>query len=349
MEQMTAGEGEMSSAAQQSPGSPPPVVGRSRPAGRLGIPSFNTIGRYGTLIGLVAMVIFFGFAAPNFLTGQNWLNILESASIVGIIGAGLTVTLTMNDFDLSIGQVSSMSGMFAAGIAVTQGTAFGMLAGVGLGAAAGVANGLAVTLLGASAFIVTLGTSFIVEGIIFGYKSGSQISFGIPNDFTNIGLGSALGVKYLVWIWIGVSLLLMIVLHHTPVGRRMYAVGGNPTAARLSGISIPRTRFTAFVIAGLCSGFGGILLASNLGTGNPLAGVGYLLEGFTVCFLGAATLKDGQFNIFGTFVGAIILRTLENGLVIQGASGSWQKIAKGLVLIAAVGITGLLRRSSTRA
>lgn len=332
----------------QASGSASPAVSRSSLV-RLGVPHLATIGRFSTLIFLVAMVIFFGFAAPNFATGQNWLNILESASILGIIAAGLTVTLTMNDFDLSIGQVSSMSGMFAAGIAVTNGTALGMLAGIGLGAAAGVANGLAVTILGASAFIVTLGTSFVVEGIIFGYKSGSQISFGLPNDFTNLGLGSGLGVKYLVWIWIGVSLVLMVVMHHTPLGRRMYAVGGNPTAARLSGISIPRTRFTAFVIAGICSGFGGILLASNLGTGNPLAGVGYLLEGFTVCFLGAATLRGGQFNIFGTFVGAIILRTLENGLVIEGASGSWQKIAKGLVLIAAVGITGVLRRNASRA
>ena len=344
-----AGEGEMtSSTAPAGSPAPPPATAsaHARPARRLTVAS---VGRFSTLIFLVAMVIYFGFAAPNFLTGQNWLNILESASILGIIAAGLTVTLTMNDFDLSIGQVSSMSGMFAAGIAVTNGTALGFLAGIGLGAAAGVANGLAVTLLGASAFIVTLGTSFVVEGIIFGYKSGSQVSFGIPTDFSNLGLGEALGVKYLIWIWIAVSLVLMVVMHHTPLGRKMYAVGGNATAARLSGISIQKTRFTAFAIAGVCSGFGGILLASNLGTGNPLAGVGYLLEGFTVCFLGAATLRGGQFNIFGTFVGAIILRCLENGLVIQGASGSWQKIAKGMVLIAAVGITGVLRRSSQRA
>lgn len=303
-------------------------------------------GRFGTIIGLVGLCVFFSLKTDAFLTKDNLLTILDSSALLGIIAAGLTITLVMFDFDLSIGYTATLAGMFAAGVAVSHGTTWGILAGLFAGFLVGVANGAIVTLLNVSAFIATLGMGTILQGVIFGYKQGAQISFGLPEDFQTLGTGDLAGVGYLIWIMGGVMFVLWLMLQHTPLGRRMYAVGGNPTAARLSGIHIARTRFTAFVIAGLASGLAGVLLASNLGTGNPTAGLGYLLEAFTACFIGAATLRDGEFHIGGTLVGVLILGVLTNGLVLVGVAPDWQTIAKGAVLIGAVAIAGVMRKTA---
>ena len=318
------------------------------PAGRGVRRALLLLGRYGTIIGLVGLCAFFALKSDAFLTKDNLLIILDSSALLGIIAAGLTVTLVMFDFDLSIGYTATLAGMYAAGVAVDHGTTWGIAAGLLAGVLVGVANGAIVTLLNVSAFIATLGMATVIQGVIFGYRQGSQISFGLPEDFSSLGTGSFRGVSYLIWIMGGVMFVLWLMLQHMPLGRKMYAVGGNPTAARLSGIRIGRTRFIAFVIAGLAAGLAGVLLASNLGTGNPTAGIGYLLDAFTACFIGAATLRDGEFHIGGTLVGVLILGVLTNGLVLVGVAPDWQTISKGLVLIGAVAIAGVMRKSSLR-
>ena len=320
--------------------------GEEPPAGRRRSAALALLGRYGTILGLVGLCVFFALKSDAFLTKDNILTILDSSALLGIIAAGLTVTLVMFDFDLSIGFTATLAGMYSAGVAVDHGTKWGIAAGLLAGLVVGIANGTVVTLFNVSAFIATLGMGTVIQGVIFGYREGAQISFGLPEDFVTLGTGDFLGVSYLIWIMGGVMLVLWAMLQHTPLGRRMYAVGGNPTAARLSGIRIGRTRFTAFVIAGLASGLAGVLLASNLGTGNPTAGLGYLLDAFTACFIGAATLRDGEFHIGGTLVGVLTLGVLTNGLVLVGVAPDWQTISKGLVLIGAVAIAGVMRKSA---
>lgn len=308
----------------------------------------SSVGRFGTIIGLVALCAYFSIATDAFLTKENLLTILDSSALLGIIASGLTVTLVMFDFDLSIGYTATLAGMYSAGVAVNHGTTWGIAAGLFAGLVVGMANGAVVTMFNVSAFIATLGMGTIIQGVIFGYREGAQISFGLPENFTAIGTGDFIGVSYLIWIMGGVMVVLWLMLQHTRLGRQMYAVGGNPVAARLSGIHLGRTRFIAFMIAGLSSGLAGVLLASNLGTGNPTAGIGYLLDAFTACFIGAATLRDGEFHIGGTLVGVLILGVLTNGLVLVGVAPDWQTISKGGVLIAAVAIAGVMRKSALR-
>lgn len=307
------------------------------------------LGRYGTIIGLILLCAFFSLDSSVFLTSSNLLNILDASAVNGVIATGLTVTLVLLDFDLSVAYVANLAGMYAAGLSRDIGTGPAFLLATGVGLVVGLANGLIVTIFAVSAFIATLGTGLVLQGVIYGYTGGSEIATGLPNNFTNLGLGGFLGVHYLVWAMGGAMLLVWIMLSHTPLGRQMYAIGGNETAARLSGINVRRVRIAAFAISGTLAAFGGVMLASNLGAGQPDAASAYLFQAFTACFIGAATLRDGEFHIVGTFVGVVILGVLANGLILIGVGASWQYVVNGAFLIGSVALSGLLRRRAVRA
>jgi ribose transport system permease protein len=304
----------------------------------------RSVGRYGTVLGLVLLCVFFAVRSDVFLTKDNLLNILNASAVNGIIATGLTVTLVLFDFDLSIAYVANLAGMYAAGLSVDHGTTIGFLLAIGAGLLIGVINGLVVTTLNISAFIATLGMGLVIQGVIVGYTGGSQIVIGLPENFSVLGTGEILGVRYLVWMMLLVMALTWLMLMQTPLGRQMYAIGGNPVAARLSGINVRLVRIISFGICGTAAGLGGVLLASNLGAGNPAAASGYLFDAFTACFIGAATLRDGEFHVIGTLVGVLILGVLANGLILVGVGPAWQIAIKGLFLIGAVALSGLLRR-----
>jgi ribose transport system permease protein len=308
----------------------------------------RTGGRYGTIIGLLALCVFFALKSPVFLSKDNFLGILNASAVNGIIATGLTVTLVMLEFDLSVGYIANTAGMYAAGWARDIGTSWAFLLAILVGVVIGVANGVIVTVLLVSAFIATLGMGLVLQGVIYGYTGGSQI-VDLPSDFATVGIGEILGVHYIVWIMAGTMLLTWLMLAHTPLGRQMYAIGGNAAAARLSGINVRRVRVLAFAISGAMSALGGVLLASNLNAGQPAAATGYLFDAFTACFIGAATLRDGEFHVLGTLVGVLILGVLANGLILVDVGPSWQIAIKGLFLIGAVALSGVLRRRTVAA
>jgi ribose transport system permease protein len=327
--------------AEELSQAPPPVRELRRPDLAL---IGRSVGRYGTVIGLVVLSAYFALASDVFLTKDNLLNILNASAVNGIIATGLTVTLVAFDFDLSIAAVANLAGMYAAGLSVDHGVTIGFLLAIGVGLLIGVINGLIVTFLNISAFIATLGAGLVIQGVIIGYTGGSQIVIGLPENFTTLGIGEFLGVHYLVWVMLIVMAVTWLMLAHTPLGRQMYAIGGNPVAARLSGIDVRRVRIISFAICGTTAALGGVLLASNLGAGQPAAATGYLFDAFTACFIGAATLRDGEFHVPGTLVGVLILGVLANGLILVGVGPAWQTAIKGLFLIGAVALSGLLRR-----
>ena len=306
--------------------------------------SFQSIGRYGTILGLLVLLIIFSLKSDVFLQKQNLLNILSASALLGIISSGLTVAMVLMDFDLSIGYVATLGGMYSAGFSKSHGVLIGFTAGILIGIIVGVVNGLIVTFLNVSPFIATLGIGIILQGIIYSYTGGAQISDGLPDNFSKIGTGEIFGVSDLVWVMGFTMLIIWIMLTQTPLGRKMYAIGGNATAARLAGINVRGVRIAAFAISGATAAITGVCLASNLSAGNPTAALGYMLDAFTACFIGAATLRDGEFHILGTLIGVLILGVLANGLILLGVPPEWQTIIKGSVLIAAVAVSGLLRR-----
>lgn len=298
------------------------------------------ISRYGTIIGLVLLVVFFSITADSFFSLTNLQNLLQAGAVLGVIASGLTVVLILLDFDLSIGYVATAAGMLAAGTAQSRGTLGALVAVILLGVLIGLVNGFVVTKLNVSAFIATLAMGQILQGWLLYYRDGTQISYDLPADFNRLGQGSIGPISYLVVAWVAVMVILFVMLERTVLGRKMVASGGNREAAELSGLRTDRVRIGAFVACSVVAAFAGLMLASNLNAGNTTAGVGYLLPAFAACFIGAATIRDGQFHILGTLVGVLILGVLSNGLVLLGVSPSWTTATQGIVLILAVAISG---------
>ena len=307
------------------------------------------VSRYGTLIGLLGMIVAFTIKAPTvFLTVPNFLNILNQSSLTAIIAAGLTMTLVVGEFDLSIGYVASFAGLLVVGFIARDGLP--VLIGIPLvlliGATIGTVNGFLVTKVRINAVIATLGVGTALVGLGFAYSS-FPIASGVPAEFVAIALGKPiLGIPNPIFIMLVVLSILWVILNKTDLGQKMQAVGGNIEAARLSGIRVDRVKMFAFATAGVCAAITGTLLSSLLGSGTLAAADGYLLDAFAAVFLGSATLRDGEFHILGTLIGVLIIAVGFNGLSIFGAPTFFQPIFKGAILVLAVGLSTLARRYS---
>jgi ribose transport system permease protein len=301
-------------------------------------------GRFGTVIGLLLLVaVFAGLKPTVFPTMRNLLNILNQISLLGICAAGLTVCLVMREFDLSVGAVATLGAVLTAGWLAELHPVLGIIAVLAVCAGIGLINGVIVTSFRVSSFMTTLGTMTVLTGFSYWYTSGSGAILyrGIPKAFLQVGKGSFLRIPYLIFVMAGVLLLLHVVLNHTMTGRRMYAVGGSPEASRFAGIPIGRLKVLGFVCSGLLAGLTGVLLVARLGLAEPTIGDRFLFDSFTVVFLGAASIRVGQFHILGTLIGALIMGTIFNGFTLLDVPYHLQLIVQGAILIAAVTSAGL--------
>jgi ribose transport system permease protein len=317
--------------------------------GRLSVPLL--LAKYGTIVGLVLMIIVFSLLAPAaFPTISNAVNVINQAALALIIAGGLTVAVIVGELDLSIGFAASFEGVLVTGLMVNQGLppALAILIVLLCGAAIGLINGLIVTKIGVNSVIATLGTGTVIVGLNFWYSSGAPIATGVPDSFVDIALGRLWGLPHNVLIMAVVIALLWVLVERTSIGQSIQAVGGNAVAARFSGIQVDRVKILGFVIAGICAALTGILLASALGSGTTSAADSYLLTAFAAVFLGSATLRDGEFHILGTLIGGLIIAVGFNGLAIFGAPTFYQYVFQGGILIVAVGLSSLGRRYSRR-
>ena len=305
------------------------------------------LGTYGTIIVLVVMLVVFSVLQPStFATVGNFRNIFNDMAIGTIVAAGLTVPLVAGDFDLSIGYVASFCGVLVVGImsAGQLPVPLAMLVVVGIGALIGIVNGIIVSKIGVNAFIATLGTGTVIIGLNYAYSGGMPVQLRQHREFTDIAIGRLWGIPHLVWIMAAILVVLWVILNRTVQGRHIHAIGVSPESSRRAGVAVDRSRIVAFAIASTCAAIGGVLMASNLGSGQVTAGDGYMLTSFSAAFLGSAALREGQFHIVGTLVGVLVLAVGFNGLSIFGAPTYFQPIFKGGVLIVAVGLSTLARR-----
>ncbi len=306
--------------------------------------------RYGTIIGLVAMIVAFSAVSPRaFPTVSNFTNVLNQASLAMIIAAGLTLAVVVGELDLSIGFAASLHGILVTGLIVSNKLPIplAILIVLAVGAVIGLINGLIVTKIKVNSVIATLGVGTILTGLAFAYSAGVPIVAGVPEAFLQLSLGRWLfSMPNNIVIMAIVLGGLWLLVERTPLGQEIQAVGGNPAAARLSGINVDRIKILGFVISGVCAALTGVLLASRLGSGTTSAADGYLLTAFAAVFLGSATLRDGEFHVLGTLIGALIIAFGFNGLNIFGAPTFSQFILQGTILIVAVGLSSLGRAIS---
>lgn len=305
------------------------------------------VRRYGTLIGFVAILVFFSAMLPStFPTARNWLNITQQVSMLMVVAAGMTIVMVMGDFDLSVGSTASLAGivaalMMAAGQPLWAALAVALLAGL-LG---GVFNGAMVSLVGILPFIATLATMTMFSGFAFVISGGRTISGrAIPEEFGSFARGGvslgewggvAVSLPNLSILAIFVVLAVWVLLEQTTFGRRLYAIGGNMEAAHLSGIAVKRQRLIAFALTGLAAATGGLMYASRVASANPVQGSGLMLNAIAAVFLGTTMSRHGEPRILATVVGVLVLGVLDNGLT-QMSVDSYvrQVLVGGLILVA---------------
>jgi ribose transport system permease protein len=297
------------------------------------------------IVVLIALGVFFSIRSEFFLNYDNFVNILTAAAVTGIIAAPATMLLIAGQFDLSVGSAAAFCGAVLASLALHNDIYFSVLVAVLAGIGIGMANGFLVTVIGINALITTLGTLAVFRGLTQVLTDGQTMSI---ERFGGLGTSRPLfDIPLPVFIFAGVAFAFWFLSRYTVFGRSMYAIGANPTAARLNGIRSKRVIFVGFVLSGLCVAIGGLILASQLGAASPQAATGLELSVVTAVILGGASLAGGRGSIVGTMLGLLIIGTLNNGLVLLNVSSFWQTVAQGGLLIAAVSFDQLRIRLTT--
>ncbi|MCL2895382.1 ABC transporter permease [Brenneria tiliae] len=305
------------------------------------------------LITVLALITLFGLASDNFLDPYNIINILRSIAIVTVIAIGVSISLSVGGFDLSVGSTASLANALVVSLFVWHGfgTTGAIVLTLLLCTLVGLFNAFLIVVLKIPDMLATLASLFVIQGVAMTYSYGGSITQNmvlpsgeiaeglIPEFFSTLGQ-----VPVIVVIMLVVTLVVQLYLSLTKHGRRMYAIGGNPEAARLAGIRTARYRVQAYIFSSLLAALGGILLASRIGSSQVNAGGGYLMDAVAAAYIGFSLAGSGKPNALGTLVGAVILGVLQNGLVMLSVPYYAMDIIKGLVLALALAITYIQKR-----
>jgi len=298
--------------------------------------------RYGTILAFLMLFVVFAIGVPGFIDPANLLNILTQIALLTIIALGFTMVLIVGELDLSFANVASLASVIVAGLMIHGVPALiAVLACLALGAAFGLANGLLVTRVGIQSLIVTLATGIIANGLIYMYTKGVSFYSDMPAGFLVMGRGKIGPLPVLVLIMFAVLFVAHIMVKNTVAGARLQATGGNVAASHLAGVNTRFYKVLGLVMGGVAAALTGVLLTSRLGAANPEGAGGFLMEGFAIVLLGQTAFSVGRASPLGTFVGALIIGTLNNGLTLLGAEYFMQDIVKGLIIILAVVISSL--------
>ena len=316
-----------------------------------------TLRRYGTLIGFLAVVLFFWIGIPEtFMSARNWLNISQQISMLAVVAFTMTIVMVMGDFDLSVGSMASLAGV-AAAVLFSQDypVAAGVAAALFVGLLGGLLNGFLVSIVGILPFVATLGTLTVFSGLAF-LVSGGKTIFGrdIPQAFSGFARGGIdlnifgdvpVMLPYMTLLALFVLFIVWLLLEQTAFGRRLYAIGGNYEAARLAGVPVKALRLTAFALTGLGAAIGGLMYASRVASANPTQGSGLMLDAIAAVFLGMTMSEEGEPRVHATLVGVLILGVLDNGLTQMSVDSYVREILVGTIIIAAVAFSSFSRRN----
>ncbi|WP_124088616.1 ABC transporter permease [Pseudogemmobacter humi] len=300
----------------------------------------------GILVALVALALLLSIATDNFMSSYNISAVARQAAFVGLVALGQTLVLMVGGIDLSVGAAAGLSAIVGS-IALTQWGIHPWLIvpfTMGFGLLIGAINGAFVAGLRLNPFIVTLATWEIFAGLTLVITGGYPIR-PLGEAFGVFGKGEIFGVPVPVVIFLVAGAILIWVLGQTRFGRNIFALGGNRDAAVLAGIRVRWVEFAAFALAGMFAALAGILYASRMDAGQPSVGEGWLMGAITAAILGGTSLRGGQGSIVGTILGALLLAVLANGTVLLNVSGFWQRVIVGAVVLVAV-LVDLLRRRS---
>lgn len=288
----------------------------------------------------IVMFIVFSIWVPHtFLQWNTWKALFDAQAVTAILAVGLVIALSAGTFDLAIGTELGLGAIFVAWLLVDKGVPLvpAFILTIIAGGVIGLANGLLVTKVRIDSFIATLGMSSILLALI-AWISNSQQIVGVGSSFEKLGTTEIFGLTLPVYLMLVVGLVVWYVLERTPLGRRVYATGGNVEAARLAGVRVAAVAIGSLIACGAIAAFAGMLETANLGTGDPTIGPAYLLPAFSAAFLGSTQFRGGRFNVWGTIVAVYVLATGVKGLQLAGAPIWIPDLFNGAALLIAVGL-----------
>ncbi|MBN2509563.1 MAG: ABC transporter permease [Spirochaetales bacterium] len=307
-----------------------------------------------TLIALIILLIVFGLTAQNFFTAGNIIIMLKHAAVAAFLGIGMTFVIITGGIDLSVGSIVGLCGMIAGGL-IYEGLTlelFGVIIyfhplmviiiTLLLGALIGAVNGIVITKFKVTPFIATLGMYYAARGLA-NIRTGGMTFPNLSGDpalgtdgFPVLGSGTVFGIPLIIWILIAVAAGAIYMSRKTPLGRHIYAIGGNEKAAKLSGIRVHRVKIFVYMFSGFCSAIAGLIWASQLNAAHPGIGTGFELNAIAAAVLGGTSMSGGFGTIGGTVIGALVIGVLSDGMVMVGIDAFWQNVIKGVVIVVAV-------------
>ena len=300
---------------------------------------FSSLREVGIFIAFFVILAILMILSPNaFAKPANLVNILKQASINGILATGMMFVIISGGIDLSVGSIVALTGVIAATFAHPgeYPLIVPIVLSVVIGAAVGLLNGVSVAYGNIPPFIVTLGTMTIVRGVALIAAKGQPV-FDVTKLFEGIAGGFVFNtIPHLVVYFVVITLVCAFIITRTVFGRRVYAVGGNETAARVSGINVDWIKIAVYTLSGFLAGIAGLLLASRLVSGNPTAGQAYELDAIAAVIIGGVSMSGGAGKWYGTVIGALLIAVIGNGLDILNVSSHFQLIIKGSIIIIAV-------------
>ena len=302
--------------------------------------------KFGILPILLLIVLLFSLLSENFLTSNNLVNVFRQSSINIVLATGMTLVILTGGIDLSVGSILATSAVIALLTSLNPSLQWAtVLAPLGAGLIMGLANGFLIAYGGLPPFIVTLGSMTALRGIAYLLPDGTTV---INNDLNFAWIGNDyLGpIPWLVIVALLIVAITWFILRKTVLGVRIYAVGGNEQAARLTGINVGFILVFVYSISGFLSGLGGVMVASRLYSASGLLGNGYELDAIAAVILGGTSFVGGIGSVIGTLIGALIMAVLNNGLTLLNISFFWQLVIKGAVIILAVSIDKFRTRTS---
>jgi ribose transport system permease protein len=296
------------------------------------------------LLAALLICLALSLLTDSFLSLNNILNVLRQASLMFFVAAGLTLVVLTAGLDLSVGANVGLTACLAGTVIhVTGSPALGVLVGIGAGAAIGFANGVMVTALRIPSFIATYGMLWILQGVAYWYMAGETIH-GFPPGFRQLGSGYFLGLPipvYLLAVFLAVG---SIFAQRTIWGQEIYAIGANPVAARLSGIPVAQRLLLVYTMSGTMAGLASIIFLARLNSAEADIGESLTLPAIASVLIGGTSLFGGVGTVFGTFIGALLLTLVLNGMNLLSISGSWQPFVTGVIVILAVWLDRITRR-----
>jgi len=290
---------------------------------------------FGISLVLIIFIIFLTIASETFFTPANWYSVLSSASLKGVLAVGMTFVIIMGAIDLSVGSIVSLCAMFTADILVNHGIEalpWAILAAFACGIACGFVNGVLIAQFDLPPFLVTMGTMNIYRGLDYIYSNAVSIR-GLPKEWISTWNS---GIPIAIILLIVVSVILFLVMRLTKYGRYVFAVGGNETATKLSGINTKRVKIGTFTLMGITAAVCGIIYVGRMASAEANAGTGYELDAIAAAAIGGTSMAGGRGSIIGTLIGAVIMALLANGLTLLSVQAFYQTVLTGAIVIVAI-------------